>query len=96
MRDDLPLESRFMEFNVTDDSAFPTGGKGKVSVRASDIASFRTLGDRNGFGAKSAITLFEPDDDVVEDDEGEGSVRRRRTLFVTESYEEIQSLLVSA
>ena len=102
----IPVATKFIELNVTSDSADSNVTEHKVSVRVDQIAGFadvdpKTSGSPRFFGnPKTRVHLTEPNDWEVDpevDDDGNetggGVVRAYRQLYVRESFDEIRTLI---
>lgn len=83
----------FIELTITQSDLVnaPCPRKGLVDVAL--IASLDSLEGKDPFRSHCMVTLHEPCDSTVSNDEGEHVVRGSRTLLVRESYESIVALL---
>ena len=86
-------KSTFIELTITDSDLtnVPVPRKGLVDVAL--IASLEALGNKTPLKSQCAVTLHEPCDSTVGNDQGEHVVRGSRMLMVRESYESLVALL---
>lgn len=84
----------FVELTIVESDILnaPIPRKGLVDVAL--IATLEDLGDRSPSQTRCSVTLHQPSDSTVSDDEGgEHVLRASRTLFVRESYGSLVALL---
>lgn len=91
------MKPQLIEVTITSDSQDTLIEKRKGLIRPDQITTMVDISSGNFRGPTlTQITLEEEGDYVSDDDETGTVVRSRRTLCVTESYEEVKSLLNSA
>ncbi|WP_062112563.1 hypothetical protein [Collimonas pratensis] len=90
------MNTHFIEVTIRSDSKESVGAPTrKGSIRVDQITTFVDMHEYYGeFGAKTIITLLEPDDQVDPELNGDGTVFRSvRTLQVEDTYEAVKKLI---